>query len=1655
MTVRDYSAWMWSAYNYWCSPKHELNCNNSTKWINTTHHHRSPEIFHSLISKSLPDAILLNSTLSSRIPPSVSLLSFIFGNQTCTHANYAFTDYLRYLWTFIPVENTLVISSEMLSENPKQIVDLLQQYVGLQTKYFNVKVFDSVRYNTNTMVGSKGKQAAYSHTQGVYKASRYKPLMDETKQAMDSCWCADCQMISMITHYNYTCCNQLTVQEQQESGKVDQRRTLTADPLQNDYNEKKLTVPNQYSSALRAYMSSKVSFASSSWLSAADTSTASVATSSVPFLQRPKSDCQIRENVLMEYTTVDSLYTLSPSNDLNNEQWRSVARRWNTFNCDDEVSTNTGGVGRRTKNSSADGPSWDQNRCQGSPLITSFSLLNLDGDSSETVASENSNNEDNMKGEHSEVRIIRYRKVMLIISSNMKDLLYIEQVMRYAFGQEQHHHVASGKNGGSTSTFSPTVFKFLPVSYMLTHELSQEPNSASAAKIDTPKVRKFDICNKHIQSKKYNSNSKRGKKKNVNLHSGQSELFLFVTPDDLDLHPITKELRLKPDRVKLTCDDSSYWMFHDSPDSSFSGSERQRKVESVVEYKLGINKIVIVEPNPLVALWDSMLRMETSRDKTNPIEEKFGYSFVDLLFPHNSSSAGPLNLNLLDPIDYAVHNHIQSMDTEMWTKKLLELVASKKLVTPRRNNKQSDKDIDVSKIAGNNRILDSVLSSSNYDYIGKRFSSYSEELIKFLIDTGGRHAANMYLDKLLVILSSFHLNPLGYNKVVQQTYQKSLPKNNNDVQESERFFFQTLLEHWITANAIPLTIPLMRKIDTLSSRGIECARLHIRNERIYMAAAMSSSPHRRNVSTSASSNLERGGKSAEESIVGSDHRSLFTMRSVFHALSSTPTASSVIVGNKGSEGTNADMQYTSLSLYDERLVNPFLHNQFKFIDSGFYCRLLQAMAIFFEFSNSGGAKISITVPMNPQQKFFTFLTASFSSTHLVVVSENEMKISVSRKELYLHCTNTNFQSSGGSNKLNKKKQSSAAAVISHDAIFNGIISAMNQAMAKSNKPIPNGIFLDYASRDYRQHSIALSTGDRNYDRQQLSHQHSKLLDDLCAAQFGAKDFYRAAIVPTLTGNHVDTGKGRAGALVSSSNSTSVSGNKLTRKRGQLFTLVSRYLGENIHVRYILEYSTGYYTSMMNLDSHVVTFTVSSILNTTIHPNNIPMCTSSDGNESEAIRSFLVQTDMKHIRLNLDIVSEGEVTEGRKNKHQLKVDSTTPEEPPSQTIPLDRNENGLARLIENDDDIIEEPSSPAPNINDNKDAIPSTSTKVKERTIMDAYIKPVRFHRSLVCNPQKHNSKYSSLRSKFAIDRLLVLYHDPFYSMWSQLYSKSKFQQYLRQTLSQQDGPISRYRSLVEGENASRKMPKWQEFIMMQIISELSNALSVLSPLHMPLFDGKFRGNFADKPVPSFPGRQALVFSYESIIYSLIPHVDSSCTPIGANSTKNVEVGASDAKPKFLWNSLCNPPSEKSDQPNFEKNPFHKIMRYVERYIDLDIASRVPMIGQTSDLAETLLAAEKWREKKGMSNIARSLSDEELVSRGQCSYAMLLTHKDLPSRFKLVQLEDELRSMKEFYHRHPSFICEVYDILESKLPLLYQHMIMIFDKDDLHEACSKK
>ena len=112
LLLRDYSDWIWSAYNYWCNPLYEKECSTGNYWTDTQTHIRTPEIFHDIVQGSM-NGTLLSSPLLFDYP--------------CQKASNMFKSYLNVLWDNVPVKQTLVLASEDLEDNPGEVWSRIAQ----------------------------------------------------------------------------------------------------------------------------------------------------------------------------------------------------------------------------------------------------------------------------------------------------------------------------------------------------------------------------------------------------------------------------------------------------------------------------------------------------------------------------------------------------------------------------------------------------------------------------------------------------------------------------------------------------------------------------------------------------------------------------------------------------------------------------------------------------------------------------------------------------------------------------------------------------------------------------------------------------------------------------------------------------------------------------------------------------------------------------------------------------------------------------------------------------------------------------------------------------------------------------------------------------------------------------------------------------------------------------------------------------------------------------------------------------------------------------------------------------------------------------------------------------------------------------------------
>jgi hypothetical protein len=132
-----------------------------------------------------------------------------------------YTEYLEYtIWKNIPRNQTLVIASEQLENNPKsvwkRVVKTLNiPQVTLTSEEVDKRMLDfsSYRYNTQESWKSfdKMKVPAADYKPGLFAASNFQPLLSATRKLLDWCWRKDCKYIESAIGYSYAACRQENV----------------------------------------------------------------------------------------------------------------------------------------------------------------------------------------------------------------------------------------------------------------------------------------------------------------------------------------------------------------------------------------------------------------------------------------------------------------------------------------------------------------------------------------------------------------------------------------------------------------------------------------------------------------------------------------------------------------------------------------------------------------------------------------------------------------------------------------------------------------------------------------------------------------------------------------------------------------------------------------------------------------------------------------------------------------------------------------------------------------------------------------------------------------------------------------------------------------------------------------------------------------------------------------------------------------------------------------------------------------------------------------------------------------------------------------------------------------------------------------------------
>jgi len=210
--VRDFTDWLWSAYNYWCDPGiDKYQCSPENKWVNVEFHFRSVNGFHDIVQGSI-NGTAIASPLQMKEP--------------CKSAMNFYFNYFVRLFAEVPANQAIILASEDLEKRPSEVWHRLALAIGLDPIHPRMKEFESVRYNTQVSWGSKGENSKISksaYKSGLYQVSKFQPVMESTRKLLDSCWQNDCLLVTLLTGYHYDACAEVYANITNLNGKDEKR----------------------------------------------------------------------------------------------------------------------------------------------------------------------------------------------------------------------------------------------------------------------------------------------------------------------------------------------------------------------------------------------------------------------------------------------------------------------------------------------------------------------------------------------------------------------------------------------------------------------------------------------------------------------------------------------------------------------------------------------------------------------------------------------------------------------------------------------------------------------------------------------------------------------------------------------------------------------------------------------------------------------------------------------------------------------------------------------------------------------------------------------------------------------------------------------------------------------------------------------------------------------------------------------------------------------------------------------------------------------------------------------------------------------------------------------------------------------------------------
>jgi hypothetical protein len=187
MMVRNLVEQMWGAYNYWCKGSFENICKGGYK--STKGMYRDPVMF---------DQLLIAANYELHIS-----YDFI---KSCAKIGTFYRDILA-LYADNHMKLSLIVMAMENFEDPDEL-HRLQHFINrhLESKIrFSSSKVPHINYNDHAIENRDLNVTNLQERRSVYAISHYKPLLQKTRDYVQSCWHEDCLKISDLSNYRYNC----------------------------------------------------------------------------------------------------------------------------------------------------------------------------------------------------------------------------------------------------------------------------------------------------------------------------------------------------------------------------------------------------------------------------------------------------------------------------------------------------------------------------------------------------------------------------------------------------------------------------------------------------------------------------------------------------------------------------------------------------------------------------------------------------------------------------------------------------------------------------------------------------------------------------------------------------------------------------------------------------------------------------------------------------------------------------------------------------------------------------------------------------------------------------------------------------------------------------------------------------------------------------------------------------------------------------------------------------------------------------------------------------------------------------------------------------------------------------------------------------------